>query len=193
MRVFSSSLWSVLVIIGLGIPAFGQDPPPVSISGPILGFIQDSSGASIQPILGVLGASVLGPAVPLGSDVRNAIISPNQDYAIGVRGDNAEAVVIRLGSESVAINPLVGTRAGVGVVAMSPAGTALALYGPESKIFQSVIRFAEAPEIVFEFDASDISGSLRSMAVSDDGKVALLNFADGDNAALWVVSASGFR
>jgi hypothetical protein len=81
----------------------------------------------------------------------------------------------------------------VDVIAMSPAGNAIALYGYDSRILQSVVHFADTAQVVFELDTSDIPGTLRGMAVSDDGKLALLNFADGDNAILWIVNSTGFR
>jgi hypothetical protein len=182
----------LLIIISILSCAFGQNPAP-SISGPVLGFIQDPEGSAIQPILGVPGASVLGAPLSLASEIRSAVISPNQDYAVAVRGDNAEVVLIGLSLDSVTMNSLDGIRAGVDVMAISPVGTAIALYGYDSKIFQSVVRFADSPEVVFEIDTSDTPGRLRGMAVSDDGKLALLNFADGENSALWVVNSTGSR
>src|SRR5262249_50381176 len=131
--------------------------------------------------------------IPLDAGIRNVVLSPNQDYALAVRGDNAEVVVIQIGADAVTVNSLDQVRAGVDVIAVSPMGNATALYGNESRILQSVVRFADAPELVFEFDASGIPGNLRGMAVSDDGKLALLNFADGDDAALWLVSSSGLE
>jgi hypothetical protein len=181
------------MIICAGSWAFGQNPI-TSINGPIVGFIQDQAGSVIQPILGVVGASVLGVPLSFAADIRNAVISPNQDYAVAVRADNAEVVLIRLSLDSVTtMNSLDGVRGGVDVIAMSPVGTAIALYGYDSRILQSVVRFADAPAVVFELDTSDMPGTLRGMAVSDDGKVALLNFSDGDNAVLWVVNSTGFR
>src|SRR5256885_1136957 len=112
MRLFSNCMCAVLIITGLAFRAGAQEPLPV-IAGPILGFTQDPAGAAVQPILGVAGASVLGPQVQLGADVRNAILSPKQDYAVAVRGDNAEAVVIQLNCDGVTVNSLDKARAGV--------------------------------------------------------------------------------
>jgi len=192
MRFLLDCTMSVLLIICLGPRASAQDPVPV-ITGPVLGFVQDSAGSAIQPILGIAGASILGPWIPLGADIRNAVLSPNHDYAVAVRGDNAEVVVIQLGSNAVTVNSLDQVRAGVDVIAISPMGTATGLYGNDSKIFQSVVRLSDTPEVIFEFDASGIPGSLRGMAVSDDGKLALLNFADGGSAELLLITSNGLQ
>jgi hypothetical protein len=190
MRVLSKWISSSVIIVWFASGAFGQLPPPV-ISGPLLGFITDSTGASIRPILGVLGASVIGDALTFDTDIRNAVVSPTQDYALAVRPDTTEPVLIRLGSQSVTMNPLNGVRSGVDLVTISPAGTAAGLFGYDSKIFQSVTGLTDVPAVVFEFDTSAIPGTIRGTAVSDDGTLALLNFMDGDNAALWLVTAAG--
>src|SRR5215813_7222341 len=100
--------WSVLVIACFGTASFGQDQS--AISGPILGFIEDPNGASIQPIRGVLGASVLGQPLVLGSEIRNAVISPKQDYALAVRTDSGEVVLIPLSSDPLRSDSLSGVH-----------------------------------------------------------------------------------
>src|SRR5215467_5182967 len=99
MRAFSNFVWTILMIICVESCAFAQDPAP-SIAGPVLGFIQNPAGSVIQPILGVIGASVLGTPVSITASIRNAVIAPNQDYAVAVQDDNAEPVLIRLSLDS---------------------------------------------------------------------------------------------
>jgi hypothetical protein len=192
MRALLISMGSALLIACFGIGAAGQDPPG-PISGPVLGFVPDASGTVIQPILGVLGAASFGPPLVLGSDVRNTVISPKQDYALAVRALDAQPVMIRFGSDPVEIVSLNGVRVGADVIAISPGGTSAAVYGHGDKVLQSITLPSEAPAIVFESNVSDIPGRLRGMAVSDDGMLVLLNFADGDTTALWVASFTGSR
>jgi hypothetical protein len=181
--------WSVLVIVSFGIAAFGQDQS--TINGPLLGFVEDPDGASIQPIQGVLGASVVGRALVLDSEIRNAVISPTQDYALAIRSASAEVVLIRLGSDPVRLDSLSGVRAGANRIAISPSGTAAAVFGQDR--VQSIRRLPDTPELVFEFDTSDIPGHLQGMAVADDGMLAVLNFMTPGDTTLWVVSANGSR
>jgi len=185
-------IWSVLflVIASFGIAAFGQDQS--AISGPILGFIEDPNGASIQPIRGVLGASVLGQPLALGSEIRNAVISPKQDYALAVRTDGGEVVLIPLGSDSVNLNSLSGVHPGATRIAISPSGTAAAVFGQDRTV-QSIRRLPDTPELVFQFDVSDIPGDLQGLAIADDGTLAVLNFMTPGEATLWVVSSNGSR
>lgn len=192
MRAFANWTWSAVAILCFGIAAFGQDEPPL-INGPILGFVPDASGAAIQPIIGVLGASVVGPPLLLDSEIRNAVISPKQNYALATRGDNAEVVLIRLGLDSVTMTSLDRFRAGADLIAISPSGSAAATYTHDTKVVQSITGLAQAPEAGFEFNASDIPGRLQAMAISDDAALALLNFTTGNDSTLWVVNSTGSR
>src|SRR5438477_3374125 len=112
MNFLGNWLYVALLTVCFGINAAGQDQDQSkSIHGPVLGFVQDRGGEVIRPIFGVLGASLLGPPLVLDSAVRNAIISPNQDYAIAVRTDDAAAVVIHLDGDSPGLTPRAGVRA----------------------------------------------------------------------------------
>jgi len=188
MRVLLN--WSTLVILSFGVAAFGQDQS--AINGPFLGFVEDANGASIQPIRGVLGASVVGQPLALDSEIRNAVISPKQDYALAIRSWSGEAVLIRLGSDPVRLDSLNGIHPGANRIAISPSGTAAAVFG-QDRIVQSIRRLPDTPQLVFEFDASDIPGHLQGMAVADDGTLALLNFMTPGDTTLWVASSNGSR
>jgi hypothetical protein len=192
MRRFKNCTWSAWAILCFAIGAFGQDAP-LSISGPVLGFVADANGTTIQPIIGVLGASVVGQPLAMDSEIRNAVISPKQNLALATRGDNAEVVLIRLGADSVTMTYLDAGRTGADLIAISPSGTAAAAYTHSNKIVRFITRLAQAPETAFEFDASDIAGRLQRMAISDDGALALLNFTSDEDSTLWVVNSTGSR
>src|SRR5262249_55308122 len=102
------------------------------------------------------------------------------------------SVLIRFGLDSVTVDSLPGARGAAISMAISPSATAAAVYG-EDRILQLFAGFPDAPQLIGEFDASDIPGHLQSIAVSDDGALALLNFATLDNATLWALSANGSR
>jgi hypothetical protein len=192
MRAFTNSTWSALALVCFAIGAFGQDAPP-SINGPVLGFVADASGGTIQPIIGVLGASVVGRPLALDFEIRNAVISPKQNFALATWGENAEVVLIRLGLDSATMMSLGAVRTGADLIAISPSGTAAAAYTHSNKVVRSITRLADAPEIVFEFDLSDIEGRLQRVSISDDGALALLNFTTVESSTLWAVNSSGAR
>ena len=46
------------------------------------------------------------------------------------------------------------------------------------------------PQIAYEFDASNLGGNIRDIAVSDDAKLALVTVGD-ESRTLWVIDAKG--
>src|SRR5262245_29400918 len=95
----------LMLLLGSTAVSSAQAPPAI-VLGPIVGFVSDPAGEAIQPILGVLSASVFGPPLDLGVDVRKAAISPGQDYAIAIRKADSAAVLIRLAADSVTVSSL---------------------------------------------------------------------------------------
>jgi hypothetical protein len=90
------------------------------INGPVLGFVAERSGSFVRPILGIPGASILGEPLELGSEVRIVAISPRQDYAIAVRTEDKQFVLIPFRSATTEMIPVFGTSAEDSLVAISP-------------------------------------------------------------------------
>jgi hypothetical protein len=191
MRTLQHLLFSALAILYFGVSGFSQDPS-ASIDGPILGFVEGSTRTTIQPIHGVLGASAVAQPIQIDTEIRNAIISPKHDYALATRNETGELLLMRLGPGSVTMNSVDGARYGASAIAISPAGNAAAIYGQDRSL-QFFAGLPDAPQIIAEFDASDIVGHLQFVALSDDGALALLNFLTPEGATLWVLSANGSR
>src|SRR5262245_5166629 len=191
MRALQNLLFCALSIFYFGVLAFSQDPS-VSIDGPILGFVEGSTRSTIQPIHGVLGASAVAQPIHIETEIHNVIVSPKHDYALATRNETGELILMRLGSSSVAMNSVDGARYGASAIAISPAGTAAAIYGQDRSL-QFLAGLPNAPQNIGEFDASDIVGHLEFVAVSDDGALAVLNFLTPGSATLWVLSANGSR
>jgi len=72
-----------------------------SINGPLVGFLPDEAGASIFPIIGIPGASLLTTPIQLNAAIRRAVIAPKQDYALAIRNSDASVVVVDLAGTSV--------------------------------------------------------------------------------------------
>jgi hypothetical protein len=191
MRGLRNWLRTALAILSLASAVFGQDPS-ASINGPILGFVADSSGSAIQPIRGVLGASVVAQPLVFDFEIRNTVISPKHDYALANLPLTGETVLIQFGVDSITMKSLDGVRGGATVIAVSPNATAAAIYGQDGTL-QLIAGLPDSPHVVFDFDVSDLRGHLQSIAVADDGMLALLNFAALRDVTLWAVSANGSR
>lgn len=191
MRFLRSWIPTGLLIVVAAVAASPQDPG-VSIGGPILGFIQDDSGASVRPILGVSGASVLGQNLELPAGLLGITVSPKQDYAVAVQSEDGQVLIIRFNAGTAAIAPLPGSRPKPDLIETSPTGRAAALYAHDSRTLQLIGGLPDTPETTFEFDVSRFPGRLSGIAVSDDGKLALLNLVGDEGASLWVVDSAGF-
>jgi hypothetical protein len=194
MRLPSESMCMHLIIAILSIGAFGGPlllrAEPQFIGGPILGFIPDAGGTAIRPVLGIPGASVLGERLELDVDIRGAVISPRQDYAIASRLADAQAVVIDVGADPPAVTPVTGVHPGVELIAVSPSGSVAAVYDHPSGTVQVIGGLPHNAAVVAEFDTSIISGRAAGLAISDDGTLALMKVVESDDAGLWVLGSS---
>jgi hypothetical protein len=176
-----TGLWLLLCTLG----ASAQ-----SISGPSLGFLSNEKGSTIWPVLGILGAAVPGQPLTLPEDITGATISPQHDYALAIASVTGQPVLVRLETTPPAISPISGGRTHPDLIAISPTGTAAALYQKESELLQIVSGMPADPRIVQEFNTSGLGDIVRAVAVSDDANLALVNTGN-ENPALWLLNANG--
>src|SRR5262245_13438242 len=168
MRAFRILLGATLLIATAALVCTAQSG--ASITGPSIGFISDSEGRTIRPLLGVLGASIPGDPLTLPEGIVHGRISPRQDYALATSTTSGQPVVVRLNTPEVSIVSLAGRPSDSEWVAISPTGAAAALYGKESGRLQFIAGLPGAPEVVSEFDPAQLGGNLQSVAISDDAK-----------------------
>lgn len=190
MRYVQRLLVTAIVIGLFTVNTCAQDQ---SIGRPILGLAVDQTGASISPILGVVGASILDQNLDLGFEIRNAVISPEHNYALAERSEDAKTVLFKVLESAPAIIELSELQAGPSLIAISPRGTAAAFLNRASGLLRTFRGMPDVPELAYEFDTSVIPGEATAIAINDDGNIALVNFADADaggNTA-WVISTNG--
>jgi hypothetical protein len=173
----SHRLTVFLLLIVMSGSALAEPLQTEVLQGPILGFTPNSAGSVIWPILGIAGASRLGDSLPLDTDIHGAIISPKQDYAIAVRTADDLPVVIHLTGDAPAITAVPGVDTAADLVGLSPTGSAAAIYNNAAKSIQVMGGLPDAAVQVYQFDVSDLPGSLNQISVSDDGTIALVKFA----------------
>jgi hypothetical protein len=164
-----------------------------SFGRPILGFTVDTTGASISPILGVAGASILDQHLDLGFEIRNSVISPEHNYALAERSEDERILVLKVLEDVPSTAELPELPTGPSLIAISPRGTAAAFLNRASGFVQTFRGMPDTPELVYQFDASLIPGLATAIAVNDDGNVVLINFADGEAGSntAWVTSSNG--
>jgi hypothetical protein len=184
---------SIKIALLLGLvtgSTYAQDQS--TILRPILGFTVDRTGASISPILGVAGASILDQNLELGIEIRNAVISADHDYALVERADDSKIILSKL-RENLFPLELPGLQTGPSLIAISPTGAAAAFLNRTTGFLQTFRGMPDSPEMVYEFDTSVVPGERTALAVNDDGNIVLINSsnADAGSSTAWVTLANG--
>ena len=182
MRISTLVLVGVTLGLLVGLATTHSHAQTSSITGPILGFVPETSSSSVRPILGIPDASLLGEPLGFGSEVRMVAISPKQDFGVAVRKEDAQFVLIPF-RENLEMIPIFGTATEDSLIAISPTGSAVAQLDSDSRR----VRFMTGST---EFDVSMVPGRITQLGISDDAAVALLKSTAEDGDSLWVVDAS---
>ena len=147
------------VFAAFPIVAFAQ------VGAPSLGLVPD--GSQIRRMYGLPAAGVVGDAIDLGRDLSAIAISPRQDYALATASDNGAALLILANG---AVTEIAGASPNAARIAISPTGSAAALWFPSNSHFEMVTGLPAVPSIR-EIDATAL-GPPIAFAVSDDGRLA---------------------
>ena len=151
------------------------------IAGPQLGYMYDRQSAVVRPILGIPGSALFGP--PLASELRNAVVSPSQDFAIGIFGDDSTVGILNFASAKLSL--LKGASPAPTRIVVSPNGTAAAIVtGTRVQLF---FELPGNPTAGTEFD---LPAEPAALAVSDDGGLVLAAIAESDATGLYAYNKS---
>lgn len=161
-----------------------------SLGGPSLGFITDENGKTIWPLLGILGAAIPGHPLELSHAIVNATFSPQYNYALAIAAANTQPVLVRLDGSNPQIFSLPGARFNPGLMTISPAGSAAALYDRGSRVLQLLSGLPDSPRVAFEFDMSPLGSEVRDVAVSDDGNLVLVSTGN-ERRTVWLIDVKG--
>ena len=162
--------------------------PPSQIGVPLLGYVVDSAAASIRPVTGIPGASTIGSPLDFGTASSGVAVSPRQDFAIGTGADGAVRILsLQPGNYTSRILATAGTPQ---QIVFSPAGGTAGLYLQDRAKLQIFTDLPQEATLIHEIDVSG-TGSWRSAAISDDGKLAVILAGDQDSATLWLSYGGG--
>jgi hypothetical protein len=148
------------------------------VNGPLLGLVPD--GAAVRAMYGLPAAGAVGAVISGGQTLTNIAISPAQNFAIATASDGSTVMVTAAGG----VAPVAGSSAKAGAIAVSPQGSAAALWIPSQSQIQVLTGLPSAPA-VNEIDVTAF-GAPIVFAVSDGGVVAG-SWTDG----LRVIGADG--
>jgi hypothetical protein len=192
---------TLLLITGALVLGARAATPATSIDGvPVVGYALDASAHAIRAILGIPGAAILGDALNVGFPIRRMVTGNAGAYAIAVTADTNEARLIEL-KAPFRVTPLEGIT-NPGVISVSPAGTAAAIYNQDGTL--ELLTGLTAAKL--QRKELRLEGPPVALAVTDDGNFALVAFANPDRLILagqdgarisipapGTISALGFR
>jgi len=143
------------------------------ISGPVAGFVTDSSRTQLRTIFGVPGAYGFSDALPLPDGVSQIRLAPGQQYALVERANSSAAVLFLENGAVDRLVPLDGALATADWVAFSSGAGSALLFSSSANRLQVIGGLPDAPRIVANIDAASLPESPAMGAVSDDGSVIL--------------------
>jgi len=142
---------------------FGQSV----VQGPTVGWIYDAAAASLRPVTGIPGSSIMGRNLDLGYDLANAAIAPNGAFAIASAALDGRMLRVDLRSGNAAAIAEVPPSADE--VIFSPSGAAaMLIYRSAAKAL--IIPNAADPRSAREVNFVEMPASF---ALADDGELML--------------------
>jgi hypothetical protein len=176
-----------LLTLALAVTGFPADSSGGRVAAPASGFLFDSISGAIRTISGTPGAAFFSGPLDPGS-VSDALISPQQDYFLALKGDRRQVVLGRSSLQSAAIP---GVPDAPDSWILSPKGTAAALFYGISNTILIVTGLPLSPVIAAEYDASQLAGSVRLLALSEDAARLLAVLSAEGGASLILLGDGG--
>jgi hypothetical protein len=157
-----------------------------TITEPVLGLVVDAKAQTIRVLMGIPAASQVGGSMDTGTPLAAVSISSERAYALAVEQGTGAAVLVSQSGR----NALTGVRAGALQTAVSPRGTAAALYFGDSGKALVLTGLPDAPQVLREVT---LDGPPLVLAVSDDGAslAAVVANPTGSDATVFSYAAAG--
>ena len=154
--------------------------------GPNLGLIHDPIRKVLRPLLGVPGAAVLGDPLPLDFAVEMAAIAPSGSFALLRASGAPDLRLMRSTSEGHLVHSIGGALEDADRIVLGSAAWSAAAYNSASRRLQLLRGLPWEPEVTREIDISAFDGVVTALAVSDDGRNALVAFSTDETSSVWI-------
>jgi hypothetical protein len=145
-----------------------------TISGPVAGYVTDSSRAQLRTIFGVPGAFAFSDPLPLPDGVSQVRLAPGQDFALVERANSAPGILFLKGGAVDRLSPVEGAMPSADWIAFSPAAGSALLFSAATNRLQVLTGLPDAPQVTLDLDAATLSEQPTTGAVSDDGSLVLV-------------------
>jgi hypothetical protein len=172
-----SRIFKLAILLAAAAGLFAQ-----KIQAPLLAYVWDPSTAQLRPLWGSAGAAIPGEPIDAGESVFSAAVSPRQDYVFLLTGDSHEAALFD--PKTAVSRKLPAVRPGASQIALSPDGSAAALYFDGAGLVQVIAGLPGAPAAPVDVFLPDLRLPLTRLAVTDDGSLLLIADASGEATAI---------
>jgi hypothetical protein len=142
-----------------------------AFGGYTLGLVFDTRISALRPLSGIPGAAVLGAPLDCGAPVRQAYVAPRQNYAVALTDGGVVVAQFVSATDPMTVTPLGIDSAAASIVALSPSGAAGAFYSSNEAVIRIVTGLPGAPVAARSVPVGAVSGSIRLLAISNDGAV----------------------
>ena len=147
---------SATLFIAAALAAFGIGRAPGQtplMQGSLSGFVFDPAARGVRPLLGNPGAATMGEPLLAGSDLQQAAVSADGDYALAITSDGRGLVAILQLSGKTSVRPLGVMTAAGDAVELSPLGSYAVLYQRKTQSLQVVKGLPVGPNLGKRLDA----------------------------------------
>jgi hypothetical protein len=169
----------------------GEPRSPVKVGAPVLGFVFDREAAGLRPIVGVPGAATIAAPLDLGITISFAVVSPQQDFALALAGEDNHIVGLGLGPAGIVVRSITGLSPQADKIAFGPAGKSAALFYSAERRIAILTGLPNSPNVVSNIDVSTLAGTLTALAVRDDGATVLVGLSEGETGSLFRIDRDG--
>jgi hypothetical protein len=145
-----------------------------TITGPVAGYIVESSGPVLRAIFGVPGSFQFSDPLPLPQGVTRIHLAPGQDFALVERADSGLGILYLSGGAVDRVVAVDGVMAAADWVAFSPAAASAILFSSSSSHLQVLSGLPDTPRVALDLDTTTLPERPRTGAVSDDGRTVLI-------------------
>jgi len=163
-------------LLGIAAVAVGS-AQPISVSGPVEGFVFDAPTGSLRSLVGVPGSAIFGPAILDGFDFGS--VAPHQNYGIAFKSSNC-LLVSGLDGASASTTVIAGVPARSDGMVWSADGSLAVLYSSNNSLehgplgskrgwIQTITGLPGAPAAGAYVDISSLGGSLSAVAADAHG------------------------
>jgi len=138
---------------------------PGTVGGPLLGVVFDPGRGAIRQLTGIPASAMLGDALDSGALLKQASVAA-AGFAVGIESASGAAVLV----SSAGRHPLFGVPDGASSIALSPQGTAAAIYFKDSFTAYVVTGLPDTPTAPRQVA---LDRHPTALAISDDGAALL--------------------